>query len=241
MGDPFSVAGTAVGITSLGIQTCQIIHKFYAQYKGFHDDIDSLLRQVQGLKGLLESLRHIKERIDSADYEPSSQLHLHLKACEEALSALEQMAHKCNTAKEAKGIKARMQDARKRSLWPYRKETLVELQVVLTRVQNNLNLALQSAGLDAMIQKIDEMRPAITIIKNQTTNVERQMLRQADGLESLCQNVMQAAFIQHQQHNEVSSKFIDIHSQASSQHAELSNKLDLVVRTYVINSNRVWT
>ncbi|KAH7073721.1 hypothetical protein BKA63DRAFT_514678 [Paraphoma chrysanthemicola] len=229
MGDPFSVAGTAVGITSLGIQTCQIIHKFYAQHKGFHDDIDNLLRQVQGLKGILESLHHVKRRFELDNYEPSSQLHLELKACEEALSALEQMAHKCNTTKEAKGTKARLQNARKRTMWPYRKETLVEMQAVVTRVQDNLNLALQSAGLDAMIRRIDDLQPAITIIKNQTTNMERRMIQQAGGLESLCQNVTQAALVQHQHHDEVSSRFIDIHSQASSQHSELSNKLDRVL------------
>jgi hypothetical protein len=57
MADPFSVAGTAVGITSLGIQTFQILYNYYSQYKGFQDDIDNLLRHVKGIHNVLESLR----------------------------------------------------------------------------------------------------------------------------------------------------------------------------------------
>lgn len=64
MGDPFSVAGTAIGITPLGIQTCQILHRYYSQTKGSHDDIDNMLRHVEGLQGILDCLRQVKDKIE---------------------------------------------------------------------------------------------------------------------------------------------------------------------------------
>lgn len=72
------MAGTAVGITCLGIQTCQILYKYYVQYNGFHDDIDAVLRQTEGLQGILESLRQVKERIELDYHAPSAQLHFAL-------------------------------------------------------------------------------------------------------------------------------------------------------------------
>jgi Xaa-Pro aminopeptidase len=104
MGDPFSVAGTAVGITSLGIQTCQVLYNYYSQYKGYHDDIDNVLRQVEGLQGILDSLRQVKDRFEIDNHEPSSQLHMALKACEEALARLKAMADKCTTVKHTDGL-----------------------------------------------------------------------------------------------------------------------------------------
>jgi hypothetical protein len=136
MGDPFSVAGTAVGITSLGIQTCQILHRYYSQFKDFDADIRGVLRQVEGLQGILNGLQQVKERFEIDNHAPSSQLHLALQACKEALGDLEKMADKCSAEDHPKTIKARAKNVRQRVLWPFRKDTLTDLRTNLSRFQD---------------------------------------------------------------------------------------------------------
>jgi hypothetical protein len=156
LGDPFSVAGTAVGITSLGIQTCQILHRYYSQFKGRQEDVDNVLRQVEGLQGILESLRDVKGRFEIDNHAASSQLHLAQKACEEALAKLKKMADKCNTTQRPESIQDPLEDMKKRALWPNRKETLAELQQTLSRFKDNISLALQSAGLDVVLRRVGD-------------------------------------------------------------------------------------
>lgn len=183
MADPFSVAGTAVGITSLGIQTCQILYNYYSKYKGYRKDIDNVLQQVEGLQGILESLRYVKERFEIDNHAPSSQVHIALKACEDALTRLKTMADKCNTTRKTEGIQSRLRDAKKRLIWPYRKETLADMQATMSRFQDNLSLALQCAGFDGAVRKVADQLPKLNDISHRTANMEQSLIGHASILE----------------------------------------------------------
>ena len=56
MSDPFSVAGSAVGVISLGISVCQGLVTYCSQYKSFNDGISNMIRKVQGLNDILAAL-----------------------------------------------------------------------------------------------------------------------------------------------------------------------------------------
>ncbi|KAK1654620.1 hypothetical protein BDP81DRAFT_86005 [Colletotrichum phormii] len=56
MADPLSIAGSAVGIISLGIQVAQSLYQFYSTAKGQHSDVARTLRKLQDLQSLLERL-----------------------------------------------------------------------------------------------------------------------------------------------------------------------------------------
>jgi chromosome segregation ATPase len=229
MGDPFSVAGTAVGITSLGIQTCQILYKYYSQYKGYHEDIDAVLRQVEGLQGILDSLRQVKERFKLDNHAPSSQLHLALVACEEALGRLKEMADKCNTTQQAEGLKDRLRNVRKRLAWPYREETLAGLQATLTRFQDNLSLALQSAGLDVVLNRVETLQPALNNLQTQSTRIASDLDKQAGTLEVLHQGVTGLTQVQQQHASAWSNEVSELHAQISGLDAVIRSKLDILV------------
>jgi hypothetical protein len=213
MADPFSVAGTAVGITSLGIQIFQILYTYYSQHKGFHDDIDKLLQQVEGLQGILESLRQVKERFQIADHAPSSQLHLALEACEATLRQLKHMADKCSTTKQAADMQSRIRNARKRPIWPYKKDTLSDMQAVLGRFQDNLSLALQGAGLNVMFQKLESLHLTLNNMENQTASIQNTLLHNTGELQALHQNATKATLVQHQHQEEIHGKLKILHAQ----------------------------
>jgi hypothetical protein len=208
MADPFSVAGTAVGITSLGIQTCQILYNYYSQLKGYRDDIDNVLQQVQGLQGILESVREVKARFEIDDHAPSSQLQLALEACQKALGELKKMADKCNTSQQSGSIQSRIKDVKKRVLWPYKKDTLEGMQATLSRFQENLSLALQSAGLDVVLRKVDSIHPVLHTIQQQATSVEQSLLQNTGSLHLLQNSMIDVSLVQQQHTRLMSSEFL---------------------------------
>jgi hypothetical protein len=225
MGDPFSVAGTAVGITSLGIQTCQILYNHYLQFKGHRNDIDNVLKQVESLQGILESLRKIKTSFEIDNHAPSSQLQLALEASQQALHELKEMAKKCNTTLQPKDIKARLRDVKTRALWPYRKDTLSGMQANLSRFQDNLNLALQSAGLDVVLRNVKTLQPSLNTLENQGRSIERVVKDNTSTLDVVRKSMLEIAVSQQQNHVLMSSELSDIHS-------ELSSYNEVVMRVY---------
>lgn len=238
MGDPFSVAGTAVGITSLGIQVFQILVQYYSQYKGFHDDIDSVLRQAEGLRAILESVQRVKESLEAENYAPSSQLHVSLTACKDVLNRLKKMADQCNTATTADGLQARLRYASKRMLWPFRKETVKDIQVALSTFQDNLTLALHCAGLDAVLRKFDDLQPAMQTLNRQTFRIENTLTHQTGAIELLHRDVMESQVSQVQQHEVMARELYKIRStlqaEVSQQTAALESMCDILVSFVIV-------
>jgi DNA repair exonuclease SbcCD ATPase subunit len=183
MGDPFSVAGTAVGIISLGLQTCQILHKYCSEFKSFSRDVEAVQRQVRGLQGILEGLQGVKERLEIDNHAPSSQLHMALKECEETLHELRSMVDKRNTTSQPEGIHTQLRVVKERLLWPYRKEDLKEVQSSLARFQDNLALALQCAGLDGAVRQLEDLRSELKSQLQQLINMEQTLTQGTEILE----------------------------------------------------------
>ncbi|PSN62549.1 hypothetical protein BS50DRAFT_638175 [Corynespora cassiicola Philippines] len=179
MTDPFSVAGTAVGITSLGIQVCQSLVRYYSQYRSFHDDIDAVVQRVEGLQSILNTVALVKNKIESSD-EPSADLQAALMACLSAVDSLKKMAEKCNETRTLGSTQDVARLVKKRLLWPFKKETLADTQKALDGLQANLLVALQALGhLDKQsvtLQKIDEDIQTISSVQlSHTSNVTSHM------------------------------------------------------------------
>jgi hypothetical protein len=84
-----AVAGSAVGIASLGIQVCQGLLSYYDAWRGYdsdvssaYDSIDDLSRTLALLKGSLDS--------DELDEEWKNRVKRCLHSCEESLAKLSQ-------------------------------------------------------------------------------------------------------------------------------------------------------
>ncbi|KAH7094354.1 hypothetical protein FB567DRAFT_1767 [Paraphoma chrysanthemicola] len=232
MGDPFSVAGTAVGITSLGIQTCQILHRYYSQYRGHHDDIEAVLKQVEGLQGILRGLEQVKGRIEIDNHEPSSQLHMALLACQDALKKLESMALKCQAEKDPGDVQARIRAVLKRSAWPFRKDTLADLRDTLSRFQDNVSLALHSAGLDAVLREVDGIQPALGSLHAQNMVIQERQGHQLDALRNVHGDIATSFEYQRWSHQEISHDMSDLQRQL----AQYGESLQFITKVLVASS-----
>jgi hypothetical protein len=229
MGDPFSVAGTAVGITSLGIQTFQALSQYYTQFRGLHEDIDDILNRIVGLRDILQSLASFKDSIAFGNSESSTELRTALRACEEVLQRLKTSAEKCSATKCPNNPRDRLQLARKRLLWPFRRDTLLNLQTTLNGFQDNLSMALQVLGLDGTIRKLESLQKTADATLHTIDRVEHQFGEQTVILHSMHDNLENLVHSQQQQSQLTSHELSELRTELSLQMASIEQKVELLV------------
>ncbi|CAG2009948.1 unnamed protein product [Fusarium graminearum] len=91
MADPFSVAGSAVGIISLGIIVAQGLFDYYAAFHGQRSDVAYTTKKLFRLLDLLESLRkHLDRRkLQAEDSETLSNVDSCMQDCKQLIQDLE--------------------------------------------------------------------------------------------------------------------------------------------------------
>lgn len=146
MADPFSLTGTAVGIISLGLTVCQGLLAYYGPFKSFHQQIDDVAWRIVTLNGILKALQNLfidEETFSASTTTQSAAVAVDsILCCQEGLNRLKSTLEKCNNAQSAsKTIGSKLQI--NRVLYPFKRETLMELMETVSWLQANLNTSLQ--------------------------------------------------------------------------------------------------
>ncbi|KAF2180162.1 hypothetical protein K469DRAFT_673444 [Zopfia rhizophila CBS 207.26] len=168
--DPFSVAGSAVGVTSLGLQVCQALIRYYGNFRSFHDEIDAVVRRTESLMENLQALESLKVRMGND--EVSVRLQKTMDTVTLALNRLNEHAKRCGEAGVPDNPRARARLVTKRLLWPFRQDTLLYLQDTLDRTQANLALALQILGLGVAHVHLEALEEVKNTLMNQNDIIE---------------------------------------------------------------------
>jgi hypothetical protein len=134
MSEPFSVASSAVGIVSLGLQVTQGLVTYYSQFKAFDSDIAEISRKADGLHGILQVLENATI---------PAQVRTAISASEEGLRNLNGWVEKYGKAEPPANIEDRLRLLKKRTLFPFRRDTLLGLKSTLESLQSNLDTAIQ--------------------------------------------------------------------------------------------------
>ncbi|KAJ4991348.1 hypothetical protein SVAN01_03246 [Stagonosporopsis vannaccii] len=143
MADPASILGTAVGVTSLGIQACQTLSQYYAHFRTFDDDISAVVKRLDSLSHILEVLEWLRPKVESPGSPVSSQLQQAVEACISGLSDLQEMAVKFGGLTVPATVQDKKQILKKRLLWPLRQETVAGMVSTLEGLQADVQLAVQ--------------------------------------------------------------------------------------------------
>lgn len=150
MADPFSVAGSAAGVISLGLAVCQGLLAYYGPFKLFHEQIDEVACRIAALDSMLKVLKTmlINARLLSASpTAPSTALAFDsILCCQEGLNRLKKTLEKCNNTRLADNLIASKIQAN-RMLYPFKRETLMALMETMSWLQANLNTSLQMLNL----------------------------------------------------------------------------------------------
>jgi hypothetical protein len=142
MADPLSVAGSAVGVVSLGLTVCQSLISYYGSWRAYDEEISSVTRKAEGLKTTLEALQNPLRKLESANAMEILEVHKGILACAETLHKLRKTAEKCKAIRPPSAFKPNFQALGKRTLYPFRRDTLLWLKDTLEGLQNNLNTAI---------------------------------------------------------------------------------------------------
>jgi hypothetical protein len=144
MAKSLGVAGSVVGIISLSIQISQGLLKFYRSWK----DQDSAVSDIcVSPKSLSETLTIMLTAIQPpAKYNKivKNNVEENINCVSRTLKKLEYKLKKIQGTEAPKpGAQATMQHYIRRALYPFKEETLNQLQQAVTETRSNLDLALQ--------------------------------------------------------------------------------------------------
>ncbi|KAJ5750892.1 hypothetical protein N7533_007920 [Penicillium manginii] len=141
MSDPFSVAGSAVGVISLGLQVCSTIVNYTQAVRGQNDNIQRLATKAEDIRSSLKNLRDLIE--DTRDDSPGFASDLESKAL-----VLEAQVKKLDSKVEqykplaSESLHGKVRSTFKKAIYPLKKEAVFEIGSCLDEIQATVRTAL---------------------------------------------------------------------------------------------------
>ncbi|KAH7165368.1 hypothetical protein EDB81DRAFT_779069 [Dactylonectria macrodidyma] len=181
MSDPLSVAGTAVGITSLGIQVCQGLISYLRSIKGKNEEISDGLRDIQNVVAIFYSLNALLPKIDQQKCTASTAIRRCLKESEDQLHDLQNLLIKLGAPQNSTSVKGKMREVGCSIIYPFHEGKLKSLRDTLQRLLHNLNLAIGVASLESEAVHHDRIEHIGSTIETIQANSQAQN----DGINTL--------------------------------------------------------
>lgn len=186
MADPVTVAGTAVGAISLGIQVTQSLVDFYNSYKGQNTNIIHTTDRLDGLLHIFQCLhKTLSDRNSHAeDRRLIKSIETSIGNCDELIQELKDEFQKFSKI-SSKGIIAAVKVAGRRATYPFRKSTLLKLEEDIDEIRANLSSALDVLQLkdNKRIQEdITEIKVLVDLVRtSQNSSNLRDWLNSPDA------------------------------------------------------------
>lgn len=140
MSDPFSVAGSAVGVVSLGLVVCKELHSFISDVRTAADKAEDIRVSLASLETHLEILDSELRKLSPTSSTAAASADV--AGCAEALNRIkEKIASTANGSGSV--IRERLRSLEFRVSYPFKKDDLEYLRILLKSVRDDLELALQ--------------------------------------------------------------------------------------------------
>jgi len=124
MADPLSLAGSAAGLLSLGIQVSQALVEYYASYRSQNENVARTTEKLEILSGIFQDLQELNQRKFRPDEQALVDKILDsINKCEDFINELQE-EHQKITKNPANGVKATIKTAGRRLIYPFRESTL---------------------------------------------------------------------------------------------------------------------
>ena len=170
MGDPFSAAGSVVGVISLGIQVTQSLVKFYQSYTGRNSELTGFIERLQELGGILQS---VEKSLSNRQFQPSERdlvdrIETSIKNCNDSIQELQDECQKFYQ-NPSSGIKNTIKVVGRRATYPFRRGTLCNLDEDISDIRANLSFALdalQLNGSQRIKDDVTEMKIVLEHVRN---------------------------------------------------------------------------
>lgn len=149
MSDPVSLAGTAVGVISLGIQACQGPYDYISAIQSRGKDLDALSRQIQSLNSAFQALKVVIPKVESLPRPNATAIDALQKCvtnCEHGVGQLQEQLKSLQKT-TTKDVKGRIIDAGRKAAFGLRRGELSSMQEKLQSTTAAAELALQIVSL----------------------------------------------------------------------------------------------
>ena len=138
-----AIAGSVVGLISLGIQSCQGLTSYYSAWISYDEQISQTSRNVDELRITCENLEYELQRIDQDQAPAVQQVAKLIVSCQDGIDSLRCALQRCHSTQIPQNLAAKIHLYRSRALYPFRKQTLQSLKDTVHNMQGNLSTALQ--------------------------------------------------------------------------------------------------
>lgn len=144
MAEVLGVAGSVVGIVSLGIQLTQGLLKYYGSWKDQDIVVEDMCISLDSLSGSLTVLEKALQSPARLDKGVKDSVEKNINAMHGTMRKLEDELCKVRDAESPKfGVRSAMRRHVRRAFYPFKEETLSKIQRVVAEAHRNLDLALQ--------------------------------------------------------------------------------------------------
>jgi hypothetical protein len=141
------IAGSAVGIVSLGLQTCHSLLTYYEDWKDHHVEIEKTYDRVSDLEKSLTLMRSQLEDKKLGEA-PVQRVRECLSSLEENMTRLSRKLKKLRTFDQPQGIRQKLWSDIQRLHYPFRVSTLAKLRETVDNAQHRLQLTIQLLDID---------------------------------------------------------------------------------------------
>lgn len=141
MAEAIGTLGTAVGVASFGIQVCQGLIAYFSVYKDQDAVVQKVNQQISTLESLLSLTRDVLRSL-SRDHGPVVvQVEALVVQCRSSIVELGVVLERCNRGTSQRKLTHRIQRKFQGAMFPFRLESLKNVQTDVGIIQDNLNLA----------------------------------------------------------------------------------------------------
>ncbi|MCJ1427238.1 hypothetical protein MMC29_005141 [Sticta canariensis] len=143
MSDPVSVAGTAMGVISLGIQVTQSLVEYYTSYKSQYSALADMVERLEYLSDIFQSLKKtlLDRQVQTEEQSFIKSIYVSIRHCDELIYELQEECQKFRKT-SSDGFAAKIKVAGRRVTYPFRESTLQKLNENIGGIQENLSSAL---------------------------------------------------------------------------------------------------
>ena len=136
------MAGSAVGVISLAITTCQGVISYYNSWDTQDQSISDAKEKIERLRSSLSALEEILPKISSSSA-IAAEVEQCVLSCREGTTRLQKFLAKCRESAAPLNLRDRLRACRQRVLFPFRQSSLDNLKEIVRDLEDNLGTALQ--------------------------------------------------------------------------------------------------
>ena len=144
------VAGSAVGIISLGIRVCQELLQYYGSWKDQKQSIAKMVSSIENLTLTLKLQEDVVVANEAFSKDKAENVEAKIIDCKSGIEELMDELEKVrgvNPAETTSGFRDKLREHGKRLLYPFRESTLLKMQEAVDDVRMNLLIAMETLNL----------------------------------------------------------------------------------------------